>query len=121
MKKPSYSAMLSVATAAYSVYALANPRHIGKALTASPLKQPDYDIAARTFGVRDLVISSLALAAPTAAAREQAMMGRVAFDLTDSALFSNEATTSGRKAKVLAVTVSWAALNAAAIIADRRR
>ena len=51
----------------------------------------------------------------------EAMMGRVAFDLTDSALFSNEATTSGRKAKVLAVTVTWAALNAAAIVADRRR
>lgn len=121
MKKPSYSAILSVATAVYSVYALANPRHIGKALTASPLKQPDYDVAARTFGVRDLVVSGLALAAPSAAAREQAMMGRVVFDLTDSALFSSEATTTGRKAKVLSVTVGWAALNAAAIVADRRR
>ena len=104
MKKPSYSALISVATAAYSVFALAKPRHLGNAITASPLKQPDYDIAARTFGVRDLVVSGLALAAPTAQAREQAMMGRVVFDLTDSALFTNEATTSGRKAKVISVT-----------------
>ncbi|KAA1398194.1 hypothetical protein [Aeromicrobium ginsengisoli] len=121
MKKPSYSAMISVATVAYSVFALAKPRHLGNAITASPLKQPDYDIAARTFGVRDLVVSGLALAAPTAQAREQAMMGRVVFDLTDSALFTNEATTAGRKAKVLAVTVGWAALNVAAIVADRKR
>lgn len=121
MKKPSYSALISVATTAYSVFALAKPRHLGNAITASPLKQPDYDIAARTFGVRDLVVSGLALAAPTAQAREQAMMGRVVFDLTDSALFTNEATTTGRKAKVLAVTVGWAALNVAAIVADRKR
>ncbi len=121
MKKPSYSALISAATVAYSVFALAKPRHLGNALTPSPLKQPDYDIAARTFGVRDLVISGLALAAPTAAAREQAMMGRVVFDLTDGALYSSEATTTGRKAKVLAVTVGWAALNAAAIVADRKR
>lgn len=120
MKKPSYSALISVATAAYSVFALAKPRHLGNAITASPLKQPDYDIAARTFGVRDLVISGLALAAPTAQAREQAMMGRVVFDLTDSALFTNEATTTGRKARVLTVTVAWAALNVAAIVADRK-
>ncbi|KQV76819.1 hypothetical protein ASC61_18450 [Aeromicrobium sp. Root344] len=121
MKKPSYSALISVATAAYSVFALAKPRHLGNAITASPLKQPDYDIAARTFGVRDLVVSGLALAAPTAQAREQAMMGRVVFDLTDSALFTNEATSTARKAKVLAVTVGWAALNVAAIVADRKR
>ncbi|KRC64041.1 hypothetical protein ASE12_04260 [Aeromicrobium sp. Root236] len=121
MKKPSYSALISVATAAYSVFALAKPRHLGNAITASPLKQPDYDIAARTFGVRDLVASGLALAAPTTKAREQAMLGRVVFDLTDSALFTNEATTTGRKAKVLAVTVGWAALNVAAIVADRKR
>ena len=120
MKKPSYSALISVATAAYSVFALAKPRHLGNAITASPLKQPDYDIAARTFAVRDLVISGLALAAPTVRAREQAMVGRVVFDLTDSALFTSEATTTGRKAKILAATIAWASLNAAAIVADRK-
>jgi hypothetical protein len=120
MKKPSYSVLMSLATMGYSVYALVNPRHLGKALTSSPLKQPDYDIAARTFGVRDLVVAGLALAAPTAAGREQAMMGRIVFDLTDSALFTREATSNSSKAKVLTVTVAWAALNAAAIVADRR-
>jgi hypothetical protein len=121
MKKPSYSALMSVATMGYSIYALVNPRHLGKALTSSPAKQPDYDIAARMFGVRDLVVGSLALAAPTAAGREQAMMGRVVFDLTDSALFTREAASTGSKAKVLGVTVAWAGLNVAAIVADRRR
>jgi hypothetical protein len=120
MNKPSYSALMSVATAAYSVYALANPRHLGTALGASPLKQPDYDIVARTFGVRDLVASGLALVAPTVTAREQAMVGRVVFDLTDSALFTREAQTTAGKAKVLAVTITWATLNVAAIVADRR-
>ena len=121
MKKPSYSALMSVATMGYAVYALVKPRHLGKALTDDPLKQPDYDVSARTFGVRDLVVGGLALVAPTAAGREQAMMGRVVFDLTDGALFSNEATSTATKAKVLGVTMGWAALNAAAIVADRRR
>ncbi|MEV7396692.1 hypothetical protein [Aeromicrobium sp. NPDC092404] len=121
MKKPSYSALISGATVAYSVFALTNPRHLGKALTPSPLKQPDYDVVARTFGVRDLVISALALAAPTAATREHAMLGRVVFDLTDCALFTREAATTGAKAKVMAATLGYAALNAAAIAADRKR
>ncbi|MEJ7634383.1 hypothetical protein [Aeromicrobium sp.] len=118
--RPSYSQIMSVATIAYSVFALAKPRHLGKALTNSPLKQPEYDVVAQTFGFRDLVVSGLALAAPTPAAREQAMVGRIVLDLTDSALFTTEAKTAGAKAKVLLATLTWAGLNAAAIVADRR-
>lgn len=112
--------MMTVGTLAYSVYALARPRHLGRALTNSPLKQPEYDVVAQTFGFRDLVVSGLALAAPTAAAREQAMIGRIVLDLTDSALFTAEASTKAGKAKVLAATLTWAALNAAAIVKDRQ-
>lgn len=120
MNKPSYSTIMSVGTLAYSAYALARPRHLGKALTDSPLKQPEYDVVARTFGFRDFVVSGLALAAPTPAAREQAMIGRIVLDLTDSAMFTAEAKNVSGKAKVLLATLTWAGLNAAAVVADRR-
>lgn len=120
MTKPSYSTLMTAGTLAYSVYALAKPRHLGKALTNSPLKQPEYDVVARTFGFRDLVVSGLALAAPTAAGREQAMIGRIVLDLTDCALFTAEAKTTSGKAKVLLATLTWAGLNAAAVVKDRQ-
>jgi hypothetical protein len=111
---------MSVGTLAYSVFALVRPRHLGKTLTDNPLKQPEYDLVARTFAVRDLVVGGLALAAPSATAREQAMIGRVVFDLSDSAMFTSEAKTARGRAKVLLATLSWAGLNAAAVVADRR-
>lgn len=120
MTKPSYSALMSTATAGYAVFAMAKPRHLGKALTNSPLKQPEYDVVARLFGPRDLAVSAMALFAPSARVREQAMVARVALDLTDAALLSREATHTAGKAKVLAATLTWAALNVAAIRADRQ-
>lgn len=116
----SYSKIMSAASAGYAVFALVKPRHLGNALTKSPLKQAEYDLTARVFGPRDLVVSTLALLAPTPAAREQAMFARVALDLSDAILLTPEGTTRGAKAKVLGVTVGWAGLNLAAILADRR-
>jgi hypothetical protein len=116
----SYSKIMSAATASYAVFALVKPRHLGKALTKSPLKQPEYDLVARMFGPRDLAVSALALLAPTAAAREQAMIARVVLDLSDALMLSREARTTGAKAKVLAATLTWASLNVAAIRADRQ-
>lgn len=121
MKKPSYSLIMSAATAGYAVFALAKPRHLGAALTKSPLKQPEYDVVARLFGPRDLAVSALAILAPSAAVREQAMVARVVLDLSDAALLTSEATTVGAKAKVLGATLTWAGLNVAAILADRKR
>ncbi len=118
--KPSYSQIMSAATAGYAVFALAKPRHLGAALTKSPLKQPEYDLVARMFGPRDLAISALALFAPSPAVRERAMVARVALDLSDAAMLTPEARTAGAKAKVLGATLTWASLNVAAIIADRR-
>ena len=120
MTKPSYSTILSAATAGYAVFALAKPRHLGKALTNSPLKQPEYDPVARLFGPRDLAISALAIFAPSARARENAMIARVALDLSDTVLLTGEATTKAGKAKVIGATVTWAGLNVAAILADRK-
>lgn len=121
MKKPTYSTVLSAATASYAVYALVRPRHLGQALTANPLRQADYDVVARLFGPRDLTVSALAILAPTVAGREQAMIARIVLDLTDAALLTPEATTAAGKAKVLGATLTWAALNAAAVLADRKR
>lgn len=120
MTKPSYSTILSAATAGYAVYALARPRHLGSALTRSPLKQPEYDVVSRIFGPRDLAVSALAVFAPSSRAREQAMIARVALDLSDALLLTREATHAAGKAKVLGATVTWAGLNVAAILADRR-
>jgi hypothetical protein len=116
----SYSKIMSAATAGYAVFAFVKPRHLGKALTKSPLKQPEYDVVARLFGPRDLAVSALALLGPTPAAVERAMIVRVVLDLTDAAMLTPEARTKGAKAKVLGATLTWASLNVAAIIADRR-
>jgi hypothetical protein len=117
---PSYSKMISVATAGYAAYALVKPRHLGKMLTNSPLKQPEYDAVARLFGPRDFTIAALAILAPSAEAREHAMFARIAFDLSDAAILTPEARGKAAKAKVLAATLSWAGLTAAAVLADRR-
>jgi hypothetical protein len=117
---PSYSTILSAATAGYAVFALVKPRHLGEALTNNPVKQQRYDLVSRLFGPRDLAISTLALLAPTNVAREQAMLARVALDLADAALLTPHGKAKGAKAKVLGVTLSWASLNAAAILADRK-
>jgi hypothetical protein len=115
----SYSKIISAATAGYAVFALVKPRHLGKALTKSPLKQPEYDLVARMFGPRDLAISALALFAPSPAARESAMFARVALDLSDAAMLTPQARTTAIKLKVLGATLTWAGLNIAAIRADR--
>jgi hypothetical protein len=117
---PSYTKILSVTSAGYAAYALARPRHLGRMLTDSPLKQPEYDTVARLFGPRDFVVSALAILAPSDEAREHAMFARIAFDLSDAAILTPEAKGAAAKAKILAATLSWAGLNAAAVIADRR-
>lgn len=114
-----YSKMMSVATAGYAAYALVKPRHLGKMLTNSPLKQPEYDTVARLFGPRDFVVSALALLATNEEAREHAMFARIAFDLSDAAILTPEARGAAAKAKVLAATLTWAGLNAAAVLVDR--
>lgn len=116
----SYSKTISAATAGYALFALAKPRHLGKALTKSPLKQPEYDLVAQLFGPRDLVVSALALLAPSPVSLERAMIARVVLDLSDAALLTPEGSTKAAKAKVLGATLTWASLNVAAIVADRK-
>jgi hypothetical protein len=48
------------------------------------------------------------------------MIARVVLDLSDAAMLTTEARTKGAKAKVLAATLTWASLNVAAIVTDRK-
>ena len=115
------SRIMSAATASYGVFALAFPRHLGNALTTNPLKQADYDVLARTYGARDLTVSAVGLLARSEAAVTAAMVVRIASDLSDCVLLTRQAEDSTARAKVLGVTLGWAALNLAALVADRRR
>lgn len=113
------SRAVSVLSAAYGVYALAKPRHLGNALTSSRSEQARYDGLARVYGVRDLTISGLALAGGPSSVR--AAMGlRIASDLTDGIYLSTKSEAASRP-KVLVVTWGWAALNAGALALDLKR
>ena len=111
---------MSAATAAYGVYALARPSHIGAAMDADPAEQASYDRLARIYGVRDVAISLLGVAGGPRAVRT-AMGLRVASDLVDAGYLSTRAESSSVRGKVLAVTLGWAALNTLALVRDRRR
>jgi hypothetical protein len=115
------SRLMSAATASYGVYALVSPRHLGNALTADPVEQAEYDVLARTYGARDLTVSAVGLLARNGEAVTAAMVVRIASDLSDCVLLSLQAKDSTARAKVLGVTLGWAALNLAALVTDRRR
>ncbi|HET6699378.1 MAG TPA: hypothetical protein VFG88_09840 [Nocardioidaceae bacterium] len=118
------SRVLSLGTAAYGVFALTRPRHLGAALVTEPDAQARYELLARTYGGRDLAVSALAVFGSTPTTVRTAMLARIAFDLSDAALLSREAGRPGARpdarAKVLAVTLGWAGLNALALLAARR-
>ncbi len=116
-----YSKLLSLATAAYGVFALVKPRHLADGVQAPAEQAPAFDRMAYTYAGRDLAISGLALAATSPAVVTAAMGLRIAGDLSDAAVLGTGTDRSDVRAKVLAVTLGWAALNAAALVADRRR
>ena len=114
------SRLLSTATAAYGVYALTEPRHLGAVLTSDPAGQESYDGLARTYGARDLAVAAFGILGRSPKTVTAAMLMRVAMDLSDAAILSREAKDNAARAKVLGVTVGWAALNAVALVKDRR-
>jgi len=115
-----FSRVMSAATATYGVYALVQPRHLGKALTSNPFEQGSYDSWARAYGVRDLAISAVGLLGRTDRVVTTAMALRIASDVTDGLLLATRAGDGATRAKVLGVTVGWATLNTVALVADRR-
>ena len=60
----SRSRAISAATAAYGLFALARPRHLGDALEAPHVQRPAIDQVAYTYGARDISMSALGCWAP---------------------------------------------------------
>jgi hypothetical protein len=116
-----YSKLLSLATAAYGAFALARPRHLADGVEAPEAQAPAFDRMAYTYAGRDLSISGLALASRNPSVVTAAMALRILGDLSDAAILSTGTSKPDVQKKVLAVTLGWAALNAAALVADRRR
>jgi hypothetical protein len=115
------SRLMSAATASYAVYALAEPRHLGRALFDDEKQQAAYDDVAQTYGVRDLAVSSVALLSKRPGAVRAAMATRILLDVGDGLLLATKAPDHETRQKVLGVTFGWAALNLLAVRIDSRR
>jgi len=115
------SRLMSAATASYGVYALVVPRHLGTMLSSNRQEQADYDVLARTYGARDLTLAAIALFGHSTTAISTAMVVRISSDVSDGLLLSARVKDPTIRAKILGVTLGWAALNVAALLADRRR
>jgi hypothetical protein len=116
-----YSKLLSLATAAYGAFALVKPRHLADGVEAPTAQAPAFDKMAYTYAGRDLSISGLALASSNPSVITAAMLLRILGDLSDAAVLGTGTDKPAVRGKVLAVTLGWAALNTAALVADRRR
>jgi hypothetical protein len=114
------SRLMSAASASYGVFALTKPRHLGNALSRDPVRQADYDALALTYGVRDLTVSALGLLGRSERTVTTAMVLRILCDVTDAAVLGTRAGDRRARRLVLGVTLGWAALNAAALLLDRR-
>jgi hypothetical protein len=111
---------MSAATTSYGVYALVEPRHLGRALTNNPKQQADYDVLARTYGARDLAVGAVGMLGSERAVKA-AMLIRIAADVSDGLILSAKAKDDDTRSLILGVTFGWATLNALALVVDRRR
>lgn len=115
------SRILSTATTAYAVFSLVRPRHLGNAMEADAEEMPAFDGLARAYGIRDLAIGGLGILGRSRAAVRTSMGLRIAGDITDCVVLLQRAHDPAIKRKVAAVTLGYAALNVAALVADERR
>ncbi|KQW52433.1 hypothetical protein ASC77_23880 [Nocardioides sp. Root1257] len=115
------SRVLSVATAAYGGYALAQPGHLWQALQADREHQKGLELLARTYGVRDSAIGALGILGRSDRTVQAAMVLRIAMDLGDAAVLSTSTDDPAIRRKILGVTLGWAGLNALALAIDTRR
>ena len=117
----SLSRLMSAATVSYGAYALAEPRHLGRFMTDKKSQQGAYDLLAQTYGARDLAIGTLGMFGRSERTVTTAMLARIAFDVSDGLLLSARAEDEETRTQVLGITFGYAALNALALLADRRR
>jgi hypothetical protein len=92
---------------------------LARVLHAAPSERRSLDRLARTYGVRDLATSSLLLSSNPTLVRT-AMALRIASDVGDCAVLTTTTEDAALKRKIAAVTLGWAAVNAAAWAADER-
>lgn len=114
------SRLMSAATAGYGVFALAKPDHLGSALQAPSTQMPAMDVLARTYGVRDIAISTAGIIGTPSVVRA-AMLLRIANDVGDGLVLALSTNQSDVRTKALGVTMGWAALNSLALLIDSRR
>lgn len=115
-----WSRLMSAASATYAGYALSEPRHLGRFLTDDRKAQAGYDLLARTYGGRDLAISTVGMFARSERAVQAAMVVRIACDVSDGLSLAPHAQDDDTRTRVLGVTFGWAALNLLALARDRR-
>ncbi len=115
------SRLITTASAAYAVFALVRPEHLGKAMKADTGELAGYRGLAYAYGIRDLTISSIGLLGRSGVAIRTAMGLRIASDLSDCVVLLVRADEPAVKGKVAVVTLGYAALNAAALVYDERR
>jgi hypothetical protein len=115
------SRLMSAATVSYGAYALAEPPHLGRFMTDNEPQQAEYDLLAQTYGARDLAVGALGMFGRSERTVSAAMLARIAFDVSDGLLLSAKADDEETRNQVLGVTFGYAALNALALLADRRR
>lgn len=115
------SRLLSTATAAYGGYALTQPAHLWQVLRADRKEREGLEMLARTYGVRDLATSGLAVLGRRPGTVRTAMLLRIAMDLGDCAVLTARTRDPEVRQKVAAITLGWAGLNALALAVDSRR
>ncbi len=112
------SRLISTATAGYGAYALIDPAHLGRALEVDDEQRPGFEVLARTYGVRDLAISSFGMFGRSARTVRAAMKIRILNDVGDGLVLAARTSDPDVRQKVLAVTMGWAALNTLALVID---
>lgn len=112
---------MSTLTGGYAVFALAEPGHLAKALEVSGKEAAGFDVLARTYGVRDLAISSFGAFGRSGRTVRTAMKIRILNDVGDGLLLAARTSDDDVRRKVLTVTMGWAALNTVALVVDSAR
>ncbi|WP_137292297.1 hypothetical protein [Nocardioides dongxiaopingii] len=115
------SRLMSTATASYAGFCFVRPEHLGVALEADKDEQAGYDLLAEVFGVRDLAISTFGILGRSERTVRTAMWIRILCDVGDGVVLAARADDDAVRTKVLATTLSWGALNLAALQIDKRR
>ncbi|UJH70194.1 hypothetical protein [Ornithinimicrobium sp. INDO-MA30-4] len=114
------SRALSAATAAYAVFALVKPRHLGDALKAPEGQKPAVDLVAYTYAARDIPVSAVGMFASSPTLVTASMVMRIFTDFADATVLGSNTKDPEARKNALMITTGWGVLNTAALLIDRR-